>query len=53
MFQIMDKKSGIYCGRKIYTVYAVERITEYLTLFLIFDDGKFTWVDMDDFKPVL
>lgn len=53
MFQIMDKENGVYYGGKIYTVYAVERITDNLTLFLIFDDGKFTWVDMDYFKPVL
>ena len=46
MFQVKNKETG-----QEYTVYAVG--DEYLTKFLIYEDGHWKWQTIDDVVPVI
>lgn len=49
MFKIAEKEN-YWSEPRIYTVCAIERVNSSLTLFLIFRDNRWEWVDSDLYK---
>lgn len=50
MFKIVEKQD-YWSKSKAYTVYAVDRVNSSLTLFLIFTNNGWEWVDSDYYEP--